>query len=227
MINSLKPKKIIKTKLFPSNGDISIWDKVLIDDETVSYISLPEDAEKITKIIEEHCKNINIDPKEIVITDATAGAGGDVLSFSKSFKTVNAIEIDVKRYHFLTNNIDVYGIINVNHYCDNCLNLIFEIYHDVLFIDPPWGGKDYKDKDNLKLKISDQNIENICLKLMDNFHSKFVPKMIALKLPKNYDLKYLYDSLNKKNTKIILHNLSRMYLVIIYINYDHSSSLVS
>ena len=215
------PKKIIKNILFPNNGDISIWDKLLIDDETVSYISLPEDAEKITTIIQQHCKNINLNPSICTITDATAGAGGNVLSFSKVFNSVNAIEMDAKRYQFLTNNIDVYKINNVNHYCDDCLNLIFNIYHDVVFMDPPWGGKEYKDKKNLKLKISNNIIESLCLKMIDNNTSKFVPKIIALKLPKNYDLKYLYDTLNIKNIKIMLHCLNKMFLVIIYINNDN------
>lgn len=218
MMEDIKPKRIIKNKLFPSNGDISIWNKLLIDDETVSYISLPEDAEKITKILLSYCKNINLDPSEITITDATAGAGGNVLSFSKSFKNVNAIEIDAKRYQFLTNNIDVYKITNVNHYCDDCLNLVYKLYHDIVFVDPPWGGKDYKEKCDLRLKISSYNIESICLKIIDNMYSKFIPKFIALKLPKNYDLKYLYDNLNIGNTTIFLHNLGKMFLVIICVN---------
>lgn len=222
-----KPKRIIKKKLFPSNGDISIWDKLEIDDETVSYISLPEDAENITKIIHSHCKNINLDTQDLVITDSTAGAGGNVLSFSKFFKNVNAIEIDTKRYHFLTNNLNVYKIENVNHYCDDCVNLIFNVYHDIVFFDPPWGGKDYKDKNNLRLKISNLTLESVCLKLLNAEECKYPPKIIALKLPKNYDIKYLHDSLNKQNIKIILHALNKMNVIIIYnnaqfTNYHHS-----
>ncbi len=215
MNNNIKPKKIIKTKLFPSNGDITVWDKVLIDDETVSYISLPDDAEKITNIILYHCKTLNIIPEQCTITDATAGAGGNVLSFAKSFKMVNAIEIDAKRYQFLTNNIDVYKLNNINHYCDDCLNLLYNLHHEIIFMDPPWGGKNYKDKTDLRLKLSDKNLEEICSNLLNKQNCYSIPKIIALKLPKNYDLKYLYDQINK-NTKIILHNMPKMYLIIIY-----------
>lgn len=212
-----RPKRIIKKKLFPYNGDIDLWDKLEIDDETVSYISLPDDAENITKIIQSHCKNINMETQNLIITDATAGAGGNVLSFSKFFKIVNAIENDTKRYHFLTNNLNVYKIDNINHYCDDCLNLIFNIYHDIIFFDPPWGGRDYKEKKNLRLKISELSLETICSKLINE--SKYPPRLIALKLPKNYDMKYLHDSIINSNIKIILHSLNKMNVLIIYNNY--------
>lgn len=210
--------KILKNKLFPPNGDINIWDKILIDNETVSYISLPDDADKITKIIEQHCMECGIKSNDLIITDATAGAGGNVISFSKTFKTVNAIEIDTQRYYFLTNNIEVYKIKNVKHYCDDCLNLIFQIYQDIIFFDPPWGGKDYKDKNKLRLKLGNQHLENICLELMDENKTKFIPKIIALKLPKNYDLKYLYDCLNNDNVKLTLYTLNKMNIIIIHVN---------
>ncbi|ARF09280.1 putative RNA methylase [Catovirus CTV1] len=218
MSNISRPKRIVKRKLFPFNGDKNIWDKLEIDDETVSYISLPEDAENITKIIETHCKNLRLNTNNLTITDATSGAGGNVLSFSKVFKLVNAIEIDTKRYHFLTNNLQVYKIHNVNHYCDDCTNLIFNIFQDIIFFDPPWGGKEYKEKDNIRLKIGDISIEALCLKLMNKNECKYSPKMIALKLPKNYDIEHLHNSFKKINVTTILHSLAKMNVIIAYDN---------
>ncbi len=202
-------KKIIKYKLFPFNGDNDIWNKVVIDDESVNYITTPHDAQKITKIIEKHClKNA----AELTITDATAGVGGNVLSFATRFKHVNAIELDAIRYGMLITNIAAYNYINVTSYCDSCINIMNEIYTDIIFIDPPWGGKDYKDKKNLRLSLSDISLEDICINSFNNTKIN----MICLKLPKNYDLEYLHKKISDVvNIKIYLHNLNKMNIVIV------------
>ena len=215
-ISLMSIKKIIKNKLFPSNGNTNIWDKLQIDDETVSCISLPVDADNISKIMESYCIKNNIETSDLIVTDATAGVGGNTISFSKTFKQVNSIEIDNLRHKYLTNNISAYGINNVNIYCDNCLNLIYKLNHDIIFFDPPWGGRDYRDKSKLKLNVSNDSIESICLKLLDDTHTEYVPKIITLKLPKNYDVECLYRSIKKDNINVILHDLNKMYIIIIH-----------
>jgi 16S rRNA G966 N2-methylase RsmD len=224
-----KNKKIIKNKLFPFNGDNEIWNKVLIDDETVSYISTPYDAERITKIIEQHCLDEGLELKNLSITDATAGAGGNVLSFAKKFKLVNAIEFDVKRYNFLINNIVAYKLNNIVSYCDDCLKLIYNLPNqDIIFFDPPWGGKDYKNKINIRLSLSDISIEDICINIFKKVSidisgniitqiNNNSPKLVALKLPKNYDLLYLYQKLSSEinYVKIFLYSLNKMNIIIL------------
>lgn len=220
MAMNLKNKKIFKNKLFPYNGDVNIWSKVTIDDETVSFISTPYDADRITKIIENHCLNINMKPNDVIITDATAGAGGNVLSFAKKFKHVNAIEIDVKRFNFLVNNTTAYGLKNVSNYCDDCLQLIYSLAgQNIIFFDPPWGGKEYKNKTNIQLSLSDIPIENICIKLFATIN----PLIIALKLPKNYDLEFMYKKMSDENKKIkiFLYPLNKMNIIILENNLDH------
>jgi|ERR1700744_2603485 len=213
-----KPKKIIKNKLFPNNNDAMILDKVMIDDESVSYISIPEDADKITKIIQQHCYRLNLTPLSLTITDAMSGVGGNVLSFASNFMSVNAIELDIKRYQFLVNNIDAYKLSNVLHYCDDCLNIIYKFtQQDIIFFDPPWGGKTYKDQNNIRLTISNISIEDICIKLFDDNESISVPYLICVKLPKNYDIRNLYFKLSNENKKfeIYCYDLTKMYIVII------------
>lgn len=212
--------KKIKLRLFPPDGNRDIWNKLQIDVESISYISVPQDANIITNIILQHCNELNIDPSENIITDATAGAGGNVFSFSKYFKKVNAIEINISRYKFLVNNLNVYKITNVIPYHDDSLNLILDIYQDIIFFDPPWGGKDYKKNDNLRLNLGKFSIEYICLQLLN---CKYSPKIIALKLPKNYDLKYLHKIINIKNIKKFVHHLKKMYLIVIC-NYNNCNN---
>ncbi len=52
------------------------------------------------------------------------------------------------------------------------------------------GGPDYKLKSELRLTISDVPLETFCKDLLVRNSRLF---MICLKLPKNYDFKYLQD----------------------------------
>ena len=52
------------------------------------------------------------------------------------------------------------------------------------------GGPDYKEKNNLRLTISDVPMEDFILQVFKN--SSFV-SMVALKLPTNYDNGYLKE----------------------------------
>ena len=201
-------------KIFPNTGDDSIMDKIKIDNDSLSYITTKYYADQITQIIVKHLKQIKIDCINAIITDATAGVGGNTLSFAKNFKHVHAIEIDKQRSEYLKNNIDIYKFKNVSIYNNDCMNLLFNFTdHNVVFIDPPWGGKNYKTYDNLTLKINDITIESLCNILLTHEKSKKNPELVVLKLPINYDIKFLYKNL--KFCNIYLYNVKKMYVVVI------------
>lgn len=215
--NNESDESNIKTvlSLFPYLSDKSVAVNLKIDNESIHYISLREYAEKISEIIAKHLKMINIKPMDAVITDATAGVGGNTLSFAKIFKHVHAIEIDKLRCDYLQNNVNVYKFSNVDVLQNDCTLLLNKIDdHDVIFIDPPWGGKNYKDHKNLKLSLSNISIELLCNLLMKKEIMVKIPELIVLKLPKNYDVSYLYNSINKK--KIYYYDLKKMILIIIH-----------
>ena len=210
-MNKIKQNTLVK--LFPFINNKSKIDQLKIDHDSLHYISIREVAETITSIIIIHIYNFRLDYNDIVITDATSGVGGNTISFSDKFKIVNSIEIDNQRFSYLENNINVYGLKNINLFNDNCLNVINNLYQDVVFIDPPWGGSKYKYKKKLQLHISKTKIESICNDLMDNTITKYPPKIILLKIPKNYDLMYLFNII--KSNKIYLYNLKKMYIIVI------------
>lgn len=242
ILNLPEQKKIIKTKLFPfpefnksdinndnfTNKDIltestafnklDFYNSLMIDNDSVSYISTPDDAKLITKIICQHCILIGSDSQNMTITDTTAGVGGNVISFSKYFNFVNAIELDAYRYKCLINNINVYKLENILTYCDDSLNLINKLPNqNVIFIDPPWGGKNYKKNTNIRLKLNNTYIEDICINLFNEEITKSTPEIICFKLPKNYDLKTLYTEINKNNDfKIFCYDLNKMFIIIIH-----------
>lgn len=200
----------IKTRLFPYIENVNKMKDLKIDHESICYISLREDADMITKIIKESITlKENEKFSDLYITDATAGVGGNTISFGKTFKYVNAIEIDKIRFKYLQNNIEVYNLNNVNVYNNDCLDILHRLYHDIIFFDPPWGGKNYKFQDNLKLKLSDNHIEDICI----DIKNKSWTRCIVLKLPLNYDIDFLKVKLN--NYDMSIHTLNKMLIVVL------------
>lgn len=207
----MEKKVIYYDKLFPIYNNNSILDKLKIDNESVSYISSPIYTEKINKIIAYHLKA----PK-IIITDCTAGCGGDTIAFLNKYHRVYSIEKNIIRFNYLYNNIKAYEYLNKSRlYCDSFINIINDIAdHNVVYIDPPWGGSIYKKNKMLKLQINNKPLEFIIKEFINNAIK--IPNLILLKLPNNYDIKYLYDEL-KDYGKIHLYNLNKMFIVVLNI----------
>ena len=166
---------------FPANND-----KILIDAIGKYSISLPDKAQIITNLIEKHINTTNI-----TITDAMACIGGDTLSFSQRFTKVNAIEFDKVRFDYLKHNMELFNCKNIDYYNEDYLKVMMKLKQDVIYIDPPWGGPEYKVKKSIKIKIGETKLEEICDQIID----KKLCKLLVLKLPYNYDLMELkfYD----------------------------------
>lgn len=210
--------KIYYEKLFPQYSRLDMdFNKLKIDEESIHYISIPKFTEKITKIITTHGKHYNLQKYDINITDCTAGCGGDTIAFARHFNFINSIELDPIRFSNLNNNISVYNFNNVNCYCDSFLNIISKLSnHNVIYMDPPWGGPNYKLFNNLRFEIDNIPLENICLDIFDNDKMVKTPKFMGIKLPKNYDIKHFYTKITSNNNlKIFLYDLKKMYILII------------
>jgi len=208
--NSSNPKKILK--LFPYIMNKFLASRLKIDTDALHYITVRDYSVKINNIIIELLDKIKLKPENCIITDTTACVGGNAISFAQIFKYVYAIEINKKRTEFLKNNIDVYNLTNINVIHNNFLKEIDKIKdHNIVFIDPPWGGKNYKDIENLKLSISNIPLENIIKDLIDLTKMAKIPELIVLKLPTNYDIKHFYDNFNNKD--IYYYNLEKMLIL--------------
>jgi len=202
-----KEKKIIKEKIFPKI-DKNLMDKIKIDIESLSYASPLHDSINIKNIIINH---VRIPEDDVNIIDAMASIGCNTIIFAKHFKSVTAIEIDPKRYDSLFNNISIYELHNVKMIYGSCINIIPKLSnYDVIFIDPPWGGKDYKLKSNMKIKIDNLELEN----LIKSFFEYQDLRIVVVKLPTNYDISYFYSCLRDKFV-IYMHNLKKMNIFVI------------
>jgi 16S rRNA G966 N2-methylase RsmD len=173
--------------------------------ESIYSITHYKLADKISKDILEYCKSAK------TITDATANVGGNTISFSKHFKTVNSVEIDPMTCSALKKNIKTYNLKNVNVYCKSYLTILNDLTQDVIFIDPPWGGINYREKDNLMLYLGDAPIYDI-------INSLSCKVCVALKCPSNFD----FDTFEKK-VKVPTHKQRYAGWYVIYLSINNVS----
>ena len=168
--------------LFPHKEGLE-YSNLKITEEGSYSITRRRDAERIMDILRIIFKEM----KNMTITDATACIGGDTLNFALHFKHVHSIELNHSNFDALTNNVSVYDLNNVTlHHADSVA--LFNWNTHVLYVDPPWGGKDYKKNKNLDLFLSEKRLD--CW-LEEILLRKNRPEYIVLKLPSNYNFSRL------------------------------------
>jgi predicted RNA methylase len=140
----------------------------------LNIYTTPAQAVQINNVIK---KYITYDS---VVTDATACIGGNTIYFEKDFKVVIAIEKDPDIFQILKRNTTT----SVKYNC-SYNDIMYTIQQDLIFIDPPWGGSNYKKEDKVLLMLDDVNV----LDIIDNLYH--FTRFVALKVPNNFDTKSL------------------------------------
>jgi 16S rRNA G966 N2-methylase RsmD len=217
-------KKIILNKLFPCPPSKN-YNMLMIDDDSVSYITTPINSEIISTIIESLLPK-NIQSSDITIMDGTACVGGDSIAFGQMFGTVISSEIDLDRYKMLVNNLKVFELYNVIPVNDDCLKIFYRInFIDIMYFDPPWGGKSYKNENYIRLCIGDLFIDEIVNIIFNHDTSnnmsndtsikiKSDVKMAIFKLPKNYDIQGLYQKTKSNNIMMLMYELPKILIIV-------------
>ena len=164
------------------------------DTEGLYSLSHKEDADALSKLIKDKYGDINI-------MDATAGIGGNSISFGSNFSNVISIELNSERFGMLKENIESRNLKNVllNGSFMNFINMNY----DLIFIDPPCGGPNYKLEPSLRLYIDNKRLRDITKILKER------EKIVIWKLPFNYDL----SDFKKFNYQI--HNIKNYFIIII------------
>ena len=207
-------KRIFYDKLFPKKEGVKLQD-LLIDEESISYITTPYDSEKIGLLIAQYMeKKFNLNEKNITIVDASACVGGDTITFCYMFGIVIPIEINKLRFSYLLNNLKVYNIKNAYPVLGDSNKIIPDIQPtiDIIFLDPPWGGRGYKDFDKLELTFGNSDLD---VAIKNFFIKKPELKLIVLKLPKNYNMEKLKEKLGNSFQITIYDFLKKMNIVMI------------
>jgi len=178
--------------LFPRKEELD-YSKLKITDEGAYSITRWRDADRILNVLRYAFKNLS----NMTITDATACIGGDTLNFAGNFRHVHSIEINNNNFEALSNNVNVYGFNNITLYHGDA-TMLFNWNTNVLYIDPPWGGKDYKKHKNLDLILSGKRLD---VWLEEMLSRKNRPQYIVLKLPVNYNFNRLNFLINVDNIR--------------------------
>jgi len=137
------------------------------------------------------------------ITDLTGNVGGDTILFGMHFEQVTSIEIQEDNYNVLKNNVEVFQLPNVQVLHGDSIE-IFKWKTDVVYIDPPWGGPEYKSKENLDVFLGNKRIDEY---LRDILIKSWRPNYIFIKLPRNYNFDRLSNLPNiKEENRFLIRN---------------------
>ena len=147
--------------------------KLIVPEHLKSIYSTWEQANEINKILRIYVSKLDI------VTDATACIGGNSIFLLRDFKSVNVVEKDTDVFSTLMKNTK---FLNCNHYNCSYLHIMYALRQDLIFLDPPWGGTDYKKTNCIDLFLDNVNVLNIINNL---YH---YTRYIAMKIPNNYNL---------------------------------------
>jgi 16S rRNA G966 N2-methylase RsmD len=161
-------------------NEVKLRDDFKVNKEGSFSITRPYESNQIIEIIQKHVGSL----KNKIVTDATACMGGDLVSFSKVCRFVNGVEIDSENFELLVENAKRFKCQNVNLFCQDYLKIYDKLRQDIIYMDPPWGGVDYKTKNSISLKLGETHLWEI-LEFILKDHSA---EHIFVKVPLNVSL---------------------------------------
>jgi len=133
------------------------------------------------------------------ILETCGGLGGDTVVLTQMGASVIVYEPNRKRCDMLWNNVALGG----HAYNSNLIRKNFDIkvnlhpYCNILYMDPPWGGPEYKNLPIIEnLSLGTTTINEIVMDFSES--SNCLDQMIVLKLPFNYNIKKLENMLHSR-----------------------------
>ncbi len=207
--------KIHKDILFPKINGVNVED-LKVDWDCVSFITPPYDSKRIARIIIKHIKKYKALTKDVTVVDATACVGGDTIMLCSTFGKVIAIELDTMRHDNLAHNIKQYKFNNVELLNGDSTIIIPQLpIIDVIFLDVPWGGKDYKLQEKLRLDFGNFSLEQFILNCFNKQISQCPPKVVVSKMPKNYDIEFFESMMFPEYIVTVHDQLKKMNIIVI------------
>lgn len=119
--------------------------------------------------------------KNKVLTDASSCIGGNTWTFANMVKSVNAVEIEPLHFEILKHNMGEMKYDNIKFILSDYTKLIDvtnnPVKQDIIFLDPPWGGVDYRE--GVTLKYNDILLEDV----IDTI--AYQAELVVCKVPNN------------------------------------------
>lgn len=164
----------------------SRFDEGVEIDEAGLYSATPE------KIALEQAEKMNCK----IVIDGFGGVGGNTIAFAKIGKKVYAIEKNKARLEMARHNAELYGVENkITFILGDFFIEAPKIKADGVFIDPDWGGPEYKKLESFKLNNFSPNGNKILELSFKHF------KKVALKIPDLFDFSELEKYKRKYETQ--------------------------
>jgi len=203
----------------------------IVDNSEYSCL-MPWYVNQVNKSFSDIYKLNNFKVEKIV--DACANIGVDSINLLQNFPKSKLITFEIDTYTYsalcknlisfskLTNINDTEQLINsqsqVQSYNGNFLNCLEHTHNsDIVFIDAPWGGKNYKNKKDVSIFLQPEseyskinfNNSNDIINITKLLLQSYNVKSVILKVPYNYEFYNFKKTLNKfnKNLKIIYKNI--------------------
>jgi hypothetical protein len=165
-------------EMFPNASGVN-KEELMINKIGLCCMTKPYAAQKMMDIVRKY-----IDPEKSTMINATCCIGGDLLNMCIYFKKTYGYEICDTQFSILKHNVKIYGYENlVELFNEDYTKFINEQESDLVLIDPPWGGINYKEQRCINTKLGSYS--------MDKLVKRINTKIIALKLPKNQYMKRL------------------------------------
>lgn len=155
----------------------------------------------------------------LTIMDGTANVGGDTIRFGMYFKSVIGVELDDDNFDVLNHNVGVYSsrLNNISVIKGDILNesVYQQVHTDVLYLDPPWGGKGYKDYEEEKMVIFLSNV-SLTQFIGNVLLNQVRPSYIFIKLPINYNIDSLRGMPYVNDMQV--YKIRKFYLVCLLVD---------
>jgi len=133
------------------------------------------------------------------VLETCGGVGGDTIILTQVGTSVITYEPNLKRYIMLKNNVYLGGSSNNCNFINSRYDTATDIPTDcnVLYMDPPWGGPDYKQEAVINdLYLGTSTVSQIVMNFSEQ--SNCIDQTIVLKLPFNYNLNKLKSELQSR-----------------------------
>lgn len=208
-VKFLKYDKKIWSEKFPEEKDID-YKKLQLTNIGLYSIATPYISKNLILLIDELISTYNLDKDNITVTETNGGVGGFSIRLAKRYKYINIVEINKAHADIITNNLKVYNLENANIkiFNDDYLNVLDKIDSDIIICDPPWGGTDVYEKNNILLGFNNINVSCI----INELAKKRLFKFFILMTPFNFDLNKFNKSIKHD---IIIRSVSRHYFIVV------------
>ena len=176
--------------LSPDEIDYSLFH--VHSDSRMSSV-MPWDYIQFTTILKQILPDYNHDYR---ILDGTAHIGVESIVLAKTFpnSVLTSVELDSEVYNLLKQNIEEFGvpITAVNDDFTQFIEKTKENY-DILYLDPPWGGRSYEENRRMMLYLSNIPVYQTIEKTLEESKAR----KVILKAPFNFDITEFKNNLSQ------------------------------